>query len=96
MAVDKKQVAQAVVLKNKEAATLAAEIVAGQTVNAKVKDLLSPHEHKRVIILIFLVIIMAFFEMLGLASILPFIAVLSNPEVLETNNKLNLISCSFD
>ena len=34
---------------------------------------------------------MAFFEMLGLASILPFIAVLSNPEVLETNNKLNSI-----
>ncbi len=32
---------------------------------------------------------MAFFEMLGLASILPFIAVLSNPEVLETNVKLN-------
>ena len=34
---------------------------------------------------------MAFFEMLGLASILPFIGVLSNPEILETNKFLNSI-----
>jgi hypothetical protein len=37
-----KQVASAVINKNKEAATLAAEIVAGQTVNQKIKDLISP------------------------------------------------------
>ena len=55
----------------------------------KFKDILSSHEHKRVIFLIFFVLIMAFFEVLGLASILPFIAVLSNPEVVETNDKLN-------
>lgn len=55
----------------------------------KFKDILSSHEHKRVILLIFFVLIMAFFEMLGLASILPFIAVLSNPDVVETNEKLN-------
>ena len=55
----------------------------------KFKYILSSHEHKRVIFLIFFVLIMAFFEVLGLASILPFIAVLSNPEVVETNDKLN-------
>ena len=54
-------------------------------------DILSTHEQKRVIILIFIVLIMAFFEMLGLASILPFIAMLSNPEVVDTNNTLNSI-----
>lgn len=37
-----KQVATAVVDKNKEAATLAAEVVAGQTVNQKIKDTLAP------------------------------------------------------
>ena len=34
---------------------------------------------------------MAFFEMLGLASILPFIGVLSNPEILKTNEILSEI-----
>jgi hypothetical protein len=37
-----KDVATAVVDKNKEAATLAAEVVAGQTVNQKIKDTMAP------------------------------------------------------
>jgi ABC-type multidrug transport system fused ATPase/permease subunit len=32
---------------------------------------------------------MAFIDMLGIASIMPFIAVLANPEIIETNNFLN-------
>jgi ABC-type multidrug transport system fused ATPase/permease subunit len=35
-----------------------------------------------------MVLIMAFFEMIGVVSILPFIAVLTNPELIETNNIL--------
>ena len=51
----------------------------------KLLHLLTPQEHRRAIILLFMVLIMAFLEMLGLISILPFMAVLSNPEIVETN-----------
>ena len=47
--------------------------------------LLTTKEKKRSILLLFMILIMAFLEMLGLASILPFMAVLSNPEIVETN-----------
>ena len=32
-----------------------------------------------------MILIMALFDMLGVASILPFITVLSNPEIVDTN-----------
>ena len=38
---------------------------------------------------------MAFLDMLGVASILPFIAVLSNPQIIETNNFLNHLFIFF-
>ena len=40
---------------------------------------------EKAVLLSFLVLIMATMEMLGVASILPFIAVLSNPLIVETN-----------
>ena len=46
--------------------------------------LLTPHERKYAILLLVMLIIMAFLEMAGVASILPFIAVLSNPDLIET------------
>ena len=36
-----------------------------------------------------MILIMALLDMLGVASIMPFIAVLSNPELIETNVMLN-------
>ena len=36
-----------------------------------------------------MILIMALFDMLGVASILPFITVLSNPEIVDTNKMLN-------
>ena len=33
-----------------------------------------------------MIIIMALIDMIGVASILPFMAVLANPDVIETNN----------
>ena len=36
-----------------------------------------------------MILLMAFLDTIGVASILPFIAVLSNPDVIETNNFLN-------
>ena len=53
--------------------------------------LLSLHERKRVGILLIMIIIMALLDMIGIASILPFIAALTNPSLIETNIFLNFI-----
>lgn len=55
----------------------------------KLLNLLTPHERKRAGLLLIMIIIMAFIDVLGIASILPFIAVLSNPSLIETNIILN-------
>lgn len=55
-----------------------------QTVK-KLLFLLSPNERKRAGLLLIMIIIMAFLDTMGVASILPFMAVLSNPDLIETN-----------
>lgn len=55
------------------------------TIIKKLLYLLSSHEKKRAILLMFLIIIMALIDTIGVASILPFIAVLVNPDLVETN-----------
>ncbi len=57
----------------------------------KIIFLLSSRERKLSVILFFLLLIMALLEMIGVASILPFIAVLSNPDLIETNKILNFL-----
>ncbi|MDC3382553.1 ABC transporter ATP-binding protein/permease [Candidatus Pelagibacter sp.] len=47
--------------------------------------LLSRNERKRACLLLIMIIIMALLDMIGVASILPFIAVLTNPNLIETN-----------
>ena len=47
--------------------------------------LLSHEERKRAYLLLLMILIMALLDMLGVASIMPFIAVMSNPELVETN-----------
>jgi len=47
--------------------------------------LLSYHERKRAYLLLLMILIMALLDMLGIASIMPFIAVMSNPELVEIN-----------
>ena len=51
--------------------------------------LLTLRERKRAGLLLCIVLIMSLLEMAGLASIVPFMAVLANPEVIETNSMLN-------
>ena len=51
--------------------------------------LLTPRELKISFLLIIMIIIMASLDMIGVASILPFMAVLTNPSVIETNAILN-------
>ena len=57
----------------------------------KFSYLLSSQERLRVIFLFFMILIMALIDMLGIASIMPFIAILANPELIESNNILNSI-----
>jgi len=51
----------------------------------KLVDLLSPAERKRAGVLMAMMLVMALLDMLGVASILPFIAVLADPALVETN-----------
>ena len=55
----------------------------------KILFLLTPHERKRAGLLLIMIIIMALMDMIGVASILPFMAVLTNPGLIETNLILN-------
>ncbi len=57
----------------------------------KILALLTEKEKKNFFILLFIILLMAFFDMLGIASIIPFLAVLTNPQLLETNLILSYI-----
>ena len=59
---------------------------------------LTPHERKRAGLLLIMILIMALLDTIGVASILPLIAVLANPDVIETNiilNKIFQVSAAF-
>ena len=53
--------------------------------------ILSARELKYATILLIMMVILALLEMAGVLSIMPFMAVLLNPEVVETNNLLNSV-----
>ena len=55
----------------------------------KAISLLTPHERKRGLLVLVLVVGMALLETAGVASVMPFLAVLGNPEMLNTNPVLN-------
>lgn len=57
----------------------------------KILSLLSSHERKLAFFLLCMLFAMAIIDMIGVASILPFIAVLTNPELIESNMMLNSI-----
>jgi len=52
-------------------------------------ELLSPSEQKQALLLLFMVVIMALLDVLGVASIMPFMAVLANPQLIQSNFILN-------
>ena len=47
--------------------------------------LLTSNEQKRAGLLMFMILIMALLEMIGVASILPFMSVLTNPSIINKN-----------
>jgi ABC-type multidrug transport system fused ATPase/permease subunit len=57
----------------------------------KILFLLSPKEKRNGLLLLVMILIMAVLDMMGVASVLPFIAVLTNPNFIETNFILNLM-----
>ena len=64
----------------------------------KLFSLLTPTERKRAIILLLMTILIALLDTISIASILPFLIVLTNPSFIEENfflNSLFEISTSF-
>ncbi|ADI84799.1 ABC transporter ATP-binding protein [Geobacter sulfurreducens] len=57
----------------------------------KVYKLLSLREKKKIYIQFILLFLMACFDMLGIASILPFMAVVSNPDIIQSNRWINMV-----
>ena len=55
----------------------------------KLLFLLSPDERKNAVFLLIMIVIMALLDVIGVASLLPFMAVLTNPSIIETNLILN-------
>ena len=55
----------------------------------KLLFLLTPHERKRAGLLLTMMTITALLDVIGVASVLPFVAVLTNPGLIETNVILN-------
>lgn len=60
----------------------------------KIIFLLTPNEQKQLFFLLMMIIIMALLEALGVASIMPFIAVLTNPDLVNDNKILNYMFIS--
>lgn len=57
----------------------------------KIISLLTSKEKKKAIILLLLVAGMSLFETVGVASIMPFLAVIGNPDLIQSNNILNAL-----
>tara|TARA_B110000027_G_C16114083_1_gene299278 strand:+ start:619 stop:2415 length:1797 start_codon:yes stop_codon:yes gene_type:complete len=55
----------------------------------KILSLLTLHERKKAFLLMVMVLIMALLDTIGVASILPFMSVITNPSLIETNFILN-------
>ena len=55
----------------------------------KLLYLLTRYEKRRAILLLCMILIVAFLEMIGVASIMPFMAVLTSPELIQTNPIIN-------
>ena len=58
--------------------------------------LFSQDEKKKFFLLLFFIIIMALLDTLGIVSILPFMAILTNPNIIDSNIILNFIYNKFN
>jgi ABC-type multidrug transport system fused ATPase/permease subunit len=56
----------------------------------KIFEILTPSERNQCFLVLILILIVALIDTIGVASIFPFLALLSNPEIIETNQYINL------
>ena len=61
------------------------------TIYSKIAPLLSASQRSELLVLVALVFAMALLDMVGVAAILPFLAVLSNPTIIGTSGPLSLV-----
>lgn len=61
----------------------------------KTLSLLASSERSKLYWLVVAIIAMALVDMVGIASIFPFLSVISDPKVIETNTKLNMVYTTF-
>lgn len=66
------------------------------TVIRKLFDLLDQKDRRRLALVMVVLIIVAFVEMIGIASIMPFMAVVTNSEVIHSNRWLNATYGAFE
>lgn len=66
------------------------------TMLARISALLSPREKSLLLIQFGLLVVIAALDMVGIASILPFMAVVSNPSIIHTNKWLQEVYQVFD
>lgn len=57
----------------------------------KLLELFSIRERKQAVLLLAMILIMAMLDMIGVASIMPFMAVLANPQLIENNAILSML-----
>jgi ATP-binding cassette, subfamily B, bacterial PglK len=61
----------------------------------KLLDLLTREERKRAMALVAMILVMAILDAIGVASIMPFVTLLANPEVIESNALLQRLYAAF-
>jgi len=61
----------------------------------KLLNLLNTQERKHALLVFSMILAMALLDMIGVASIMPFMAILANPELVETNTYLNFTYVHF-
>ena len=62
----------------------------------KILRFLNKKEKQRSLILFILILLTGIVDTLGIASIFPFISILSDPNLINTNPTLNFLSIKFD
>ena len=57
----------------------------------KLLDLMTPPERRRFYLLLGIIMVFGLAEMISVAAVLPFMAVLADPDIIETNHRLAAI-----
>ena len=62
----------------------------------KIYNLFNKRDRKIIYFLVFATIVMAFIQVIGIGSLMPFLAIVANPEVIYENRWLNMVYMYFD